>query len=62
MSCRSRRKIIWSHFDFLAPCNEALAKAAPAICESAPGFDRTAFHAEMNRAIVTFFMAQLPPS
>ncbi len=49
------------HFDFLAPCSEALAKAAPAICESAPGFDRAAFHAEMNRDIVAFFKTQLPP-
>jgi predicted dienelactone hydrolase len=49
------------HFDFLAPCSEALAKVAPAICVSAPGFDRAAFHAEMNQAIVAFFKAQLPP-
>jgi predicted dienelactone hydrolase len=50
------------HFDFLAPCNEALAKVAPEICVSAPGFDRAAFHDnDMNQALVAFFRAQLPP-
>jgi predicted dienelactone hydrolase len=49
------------HFDFLAPCNEALAKVAPEICESAPGFDRAAFHQDMNKALVAFFKAQFAP-
>jgi predicted dienelactone hydrolase len=48
------------HFDFLAPCSEALAKVAPEICESEPGFDRAAFHQDMNKALATFFKAQLP--
>ena len=48
------------HFDFLAPCNDALANVAPAICESAPGFDRASFHQDMNKALVAFFTAQLP--
>ena len=43
------------HFDFLAPCNAELAKHAPMICASPPGFDRAAFHAEFNKAVVTFF-------
>ncbi len=43
------------HFDFLAPCTERLAAAAPAICRSAPGFDRTAFHADFDAAVVAFF-------
>jgi predicted dienelactone hydrolase len=47
------------HFDFLAPCSEALAKAAPEICQSAAGFDRTAFHQQMNAALIGFFKAQL---
>jgi predicted dienelactone hydrolase len=47
------------HFDFLAPCSEALAKVASAICESAPGFDRAAFHQDMNKAVIAFFKAQL---
>lgn len=43
------------HFDFLAPCSAALAKLAPDICNSAPGFDRTAFHQIFNTAVVDFF-------
>ncbi len=43
------------HFDFLAPCSTALADIAPAICESAPGFDRSAFHRHFNGAVVKFF-------
>jgi predicted dienelactone hydrolase len=47
------------HFDFLAPCTDALAKTAPIICKSAPGFDRAAFHAEFDREVVAFFEANL---
>jgi len=43
------------HDDFLAPCSEALRKAAPEICVSAPGFDRTAFHELFDREVVRFF-------
>ena len=43
------------HFDFLAPCSSALAEIAPAICSSAVGFDRAAFHASLNEAVVNFF-------
>jgi predicted dienelactone hydrolase len=43
------------HFDFLAPCTERLARVAPEICVERPGFDRAAFHAEFNRAVVAFF-------
>ncbi len=43
------------HFDFLAPCSPMLAGIAPAICASAPGFDRAAFHAAFNVAVVAFF-------
>ena len=42
------------HFDFLVPCSSALASIAPAICASAAGFDRTAFHASFNAAVVSF--------
>lgn len=49
------------HYDFLAPCVDALAKIAPEICTSAPGFDRTAFHTEFNQALTAFFKAQLAP-
>lgn len=47
------------HFDFLPPCSDEMAKAAPEICESETGFDRAAFHQEMNKAIVAFFTARL---
>jgi predicted dienelactone hydrolase len=50
------------HFDFLAPCNETVAKIAPEICTSEPGFDRAAFHQDMNKAIVAFFKAKHAPS
>lgn len=49
------------HFDFLAPCNQELAARVPAICSSAAGFDRRAFHADMNQAVVKFFRATLSP-
>ena len=43
------------HYDFLPPCSAELARVNPPICASAPGFDRTAFHAAFNRAVVAFF-------
>ncbi len=42
------------HYDFLVPCSAALASIAPAICTSAVGFDRAAFHASFNAAVVGF--------
>ena len=50
------------HFDFLAPCTPALAKAAPPICQSEPGFDRAAFHQIFNTEVVRFFRTQLSPA
>lgn len=47
------------HFDFLAPCSAALAAQVPAICRSAPGFNRTAFHAQFDAAVVAFFQRNL---
>lgn len=47
------------HFDFLAPCNQALAARVPEICSIAAGFDRRAFHANMNQAVVEFFRRTL---
>ncbi|MBX9732259.1 MAG: prolyl oligopeptidase family serine peptidase [Sphingomonas sp.] len=45
------------HFDFLAPCaNPAIV---PQLCQSAPGFDRAAFHASFDVAVVAFFSAKL---
>jgi predicted dienelactone hydrolase len=47
------------HFDFLVPCSNALASIAPAICTSAVGFDRAAFHASFNAAVVSFLSKTL---
>jgi len=43
------------HFDFLAPCSEALAFAVPVICQEHGGFDRAAFHQTFDRSVVRFF-------
>ena len=43
------------HFDFLAPCSDALATLAPVICQSDPAFDRVAFHKTFDAATVDFF-------
>ncbi len=47
------------HFDFLPPCDEALARNAPMICAPTPGFDRAAFHEDFNRDVVAFFKEAL---
>jgi predicted dienelactone hydrolase len=47
------------HYAFLAPCNAALASAVPAICEDAPGFDRSAFHRDFDNEVIAFFKARL---
>ncbi len=47
------------HFDFLTPCNDASKTSAAFICSSAPGFDRTAFHRDFDRAVVGFFTREL---
>jgi predicted dienelactone hydrolase len=49
------------HFAFVAPCSEALANVATLLCNDPPSFDRVAFHRDFNRAVVTFFSAQLAP-
>jgi predicted dienelactone hydrolase len=47
------------HFAFLAPCPAALAAARPELCTDQPGFDRAAFHAELNAAVVAFLHKHL---
>lgn len=47
------------HFDFLAPCSKALTSIAPAICTSAPRFNRIAFHRIFNAEVVGFFRKTL---
>jgi predicted dienelactone hydrolase len=49
------------HFAFLAPCSDALAKIAQDICQDAAGFDRAAFHKELNQTLIDFFKAKLSP-
>jgi len=48
-----------SHFAFLAPCSDALAKTVPWICKDAQNFDRSAFHREFNRLVVAFLSEKL---
>jgi predicted dienelactone hydrolase len=43
------------HFAFSLPCPPERAQALPKICADRPGFDRTAFHAQFNAAVVAFF-------
>lgn len=47
------------HFDFLTPCNDQGRATAAAICASAPGFDRAAFHRDFDAKVVGFFKANL---
>jgi predicted dienelactone hydrolase len=47
------------HFDFLTPCDTAPPGGAQALCASAPGFDRRAFHRTFNAAVTQFFTDQL---
>jgi predicted dienelactone hydrolase len=47
------------HFVFLAPCTPDLAKRRPNICTDRSGFDRTAFHAELDAAALAFFKKHL---
>lgn len=45
-----------AHLSFLAPCPP---DGPPPLCQDAPGFDRAAFHRELNAALVAFFRKQL---
>ncbi|WP_076862241.1 alpha/beta hydrolase family protein [Bradyrhizobium mercantei] len=47
------------HFVFLVPCSATLAAKRPKICTDRPGFDRVAFHKELNADILAFFRKQL---
>jgi len=47
------------HYDFLAPCDPGMAARYPEICASRPGFDRAAFHADFDKAVVAFFVKTL---
>ncbi len=43
------------HYDFLTPCSPGMAAELPDLCRSAPGFDRAAFHRDLNVEVVRFF-------
>ena len=45
-----------AHLSFLAPCGPG---GPPPLCQDAPGFDRVAFHRELNQAVVAFFRRHL---
>jgi predicted dienelactone hydrolase len=45
------------HMDFLASCADG--STTRQLCQSAPGFDRAAFHERFNRAVVRFFVSKL---
>ncbi|NUY02509.1 dienelactone hydrolase [Paraburkholderia sp. JPY169] len=47
------------HYDFLPPCDTRLARLRPQLCDSAPGFDRAAFHQRFNAEVVRSFEAML---
>ncbi|WP_234684885.1 alpha/beta hydrolase family protein [Bradyrhizobium monzae] len=47
------------HFAFLAPCTAKFAAEIPRLCTDPPGFDRAAFHRELNASIVSFLRDHL---
>ena len=47
------------HFAFLTPCPPAVAKARPELCTDAPGFDRVAFHKELDAEVLAFLRKHL---
>jgi predicted dienelactone hydrolase len=53
------RTVPAGHFAFLAPCTPQFLANLPRLCEDLPGFDRTAFHRELNASIVGFFREKL---
>lgn len=51
-----------AHFAFLAPCSEAMTKVFADICKDAGGFDRVAFHEQLNAQVTAFFRQHLAPA
>jgi predicted dienelactone hydrolase len=49
-----------AHFAFLTPCPLEAVKAHPDVCTDAPGFDRVAFHKELDAAVLAFLREHLP--
>ncbi|OZI55351.1 alpha/beta hydrolase family protein [Bordetella genomosp. 5] len=47
------------HYAFLTPCTPQQLAALPALCRDASGFDRPAFHQQLNAAVRAFFLTHL---
>jgi predicted dienelactone hydrolase len=47
------------HFAFLTPCPPGMAAARPELCTDAPGFDRVAFHKELDADVLAFLRKHL---
>jgi len=47
------------HFAFLTPCPLGMAEARPELCTDAPGFDRVAFHKELDAEVLAFLRKHL---
>jgi predicted dienelactone hydrolase len=47
------------HFAFFQPCSAALEQAESEICDDRAGFDRVAFHKELNATAVAFLQKHL---
>lgn len=50
------------HFAFLTVCPPELVKAAPEICTDSAGFDRAAFHQQLDAQVLAFFRKKLTAS
>jgi predicted dienelactone hydrolase len=48
-----------AHFAFLTPCPPEATKARPDVCIDAPGFDRVAFHKELDGEVLAFLRKHL---
>lgn len=48
-----------AHFAFLAPCSALMRKDKPELCVDADGFDRVAFHKQLDGMALAFFEANL---
>lgn len=47
------------HFVFLVPCPADAAARKPQLCVDPPGFDRVAFHKQLDADVLAFFRAKL---
>jgi predicted dienelactone hydrolase len=47
------------HFAFLPPCSPELTEKRPELCTDPPGFDRVAFHRQLNANMLAFFCSYL---